>query len=93
MTPLEKAARALAKVQSGTDEWDAYDQAFQETLIEAVRAVLQAIREPSEVMVEAGAVDVYSQTYADHMESEVREDDRRIAQNVWCEMIDAALTE
>lgn len=33
-TPLIRAARALAKAQSGTDEWDAYDEAFQERLIE-----------------------------------------------------------
>jgi hypothetical protein len=85
MTPLEKAARALAKVQSGTDEWDAYDQAFQETLIEAVRAVLQAIREPSEGMIEAALL----------RETEWDTDSirRECHANAWVTMIDAALTE
>ena len=47
MTPLEKGARALALSQSGVDDFDALDEAFQENLKEHVRAVLEAIREPS----------------------------------------------
>lgn len=53
MSPIEKGARALALSQSGVDEWDALDEAFQENLKEHVRAVLEALREPSEGMVDA----------------------------------------
>lgn len=49
-TIIELGARALAKSQSGVDEWDSLDEAFQENLKDHVRAVLGAMREPSEAM-------------------------------------------
>lgn len=46
-TPLRRAARALAKHQSGVDDFDSLDEALQDALIEEVRVVLREVREPS----------------------------------------------
>lgn len=48
MSPVERAARALARHESGTDCYDGLDEAMQQTLQESVRVVLEAVREPSE---------------------------------------------
>lgn len=74
---IETAARALAKQQSGTDDFDALDEGLQETLKAEVRAVLGAVREPSDSMAEAGRFPA--------------EDDGPVA--CWTAMIDAALAE
>lgn len=50
---LDKCARALAHSQCGEDCFDALEPEAQEGLRENVRAVLQAIREPSEAMIAA----------------------------------------
>lgn len=75
MTPLERAARALAESDyppdPRPDEW--------RQLLPAVRAVLIAIREPSDGMVKAGQAHIYV------MKDEVAE--------AWQAMIDAALSE
>lgn len=42
MSPLIKAARALLKAQSGTDDWDALDEELQATLVAEARAVIEA---------------------------------------------------
>jgi hypothetical protein len=55
-TPLIRAARALALSDSGEDCFDALDPAMQEKLVESVRVVLGAVREPSEAMIEAANV-------------------------------------
>jgi hypothetical protein len=55
MTPLDTMARALTLSQSGADCFDALDEAMQESLRENVRAVLAALREPSEEMLKVGA--------------------------------------
>jgi len=52
-TPLHRAARALMKSQSGVDDFDALDDEMQKGLLDDVRAVLSAMREPNEVMIEA----------------------------------------
>lgn len=54
MTPVERAARALALSQSGVDCFDDLEPEAQANAIETVRAVLQAIREPNVAMVDAG---------------------------------------
>lgn len=54
MTPLRKAARAKVLIESGSDDFDALSEELQEQVIESVKAVLMAIREPSEAMVMAG---------------------------------------
>lgn len=79
-TPIIAAARALAKQQSGADDYDALDEALQLALQEEVRVVLRAVREPSEGMVEA-ASDRDRFGY-DPLPSET-----------WQAMIDAALAE
>lgn len=54
MSPLEAAARALAKHQRGTDDFDALEEALQEALKDTVRVVLEAFRVPNEDMLQAG---------------------------------------
>jgi hypothetical protein len=81
MSPLERAARALAKAESGEDCFDDFDEDFQETFMAAARAVLEAVRDPSKTMCEVGA-------------NRLRDPDkgpRATAQDVWREMINAAV--
>lgn len=80
MSILRKAAQALAKAQSGGDDFDGLDEDLQETLIGEVRAVLLAIRKPTEEMLSAGAVGS-------------GEDSKGVAYGAWEAMIDAALAE
>lgn len=47
-TPLTRAARALVLSQSGVDDFDALDEEMQQGLVEDVKAVLGAFREPAE---------------------------------------------
>jgi hypothetical protein len=47
---IDRAARALAKAQSGADDWDSWDEQLREQVRGEVRVVLEAVREPSEVM-------------------------------------------
>lgn len=51
---IERAARALAKAQSGSDEWESLDGDLQSQLKAEALAVIEAIREPSEAMASAG---------------------------------------
>lgn len=54
MTPLEKAARALlASESNGEKQWDELDAITRGAFLRDARAVLQALREPSEGMVAA----------------------------------------
>lgn len=55
MSTVERAACALAKAQSGTDDWDGLDNDLQRQLKAEALAVIEAIREPSEAMASAGA--------------------------------------
>lgn len=80
-TPLRRIARALVKSQSGVDDFDALDAEMQDSLLRDARAVLEAIREPSEAIMDAGA-DVIGSTLALHDGPEI-----------WRAMIDAALSE
>lgn len=54
MRLVDKAARALAHSQ-GCDDWDGLTPEAQARFGRAVRAVLDALRDPDEVMAEAGA--------------------------------------
>jgi|TARA_R100000501_G_scaffold7881_3_gene16422 hypothetical protein len=54
VTQIERAARALAKAQSGTGNWESLDERLQQTLKNQVRAVLKAIRIPSYLQTRAG---------------------------------------
>jgi len=48
-TPLYRAARALMKSQSGADDFDALDDEMQTGLLDDVRAVLRAVRDPNDL--------------------------------------------
>ncbi len=52
MSIIERAARALAKSESGSDDWDGLDEGVQQKLLANVRAVIEALREPSPEMIE-----------------------------------------
>lgn len=75
---IERAARALSVADGlGEAHWQSYT--------ETARAVLTAIREPSEAMIEAGL----AECSADWRESVCRE----FLPDIWKAMIDAALAE
>ena len=76
-TPLRRAAQALMKSQSGVDDFDALDDEMQASLLDDVRAVLKAMWEPSDTMIDAARDFVTINHPAD----------------VWPAMIDAALAE
>ncbi|ETI58473.1 hypothetical protein C100_23730 [Sphingobium sp. C100] len=81
MTPIERAARALCRFHGEPEEGDGW-QAY----LPQVRAVLDALHEPSEYMKEAGAgITRYVSPDSD---------DRAYGQdaaNVWRYMIDAMI--
>jgi hypothetical protein len=54
MSMIERAARALVKAQSGVDQWEGLDAELQLQLIIEARTVIEAIREPSDLMALAG---------------------------------------
>lgn len=55
MTPLERAARALANLDEPDKEIELADDAWRQ-YVPDVRALLQSIREPSEAMLDAACV-------------------------------------
>ena len=81
MSMIERAAKALAQAQSGVDVYDALDEGMQETLKENARAVLEAVREPSEGMARAMLANVPEGS------------DPGAFGAAWYGMIDAALAE
>lgn len=78
-TILTRAARALCKAQSGDDVYDDLEPEAQEAARKHVRAVLEAIREPSEEML--------ARTVA------MLPDEINRATGAWQAMIDAALAD
>lgn len=76
-TPITRAARRMAQIESGTDCFDQLDDGEQERLREVVRGVLQAVWEPSDSMIQAAQDTVTINHPAD----------------VWPAMIDAAIAE
>jgi hypothetical protein len=88
MTPLARAARALVLQESGTDSFDALEPELQEQVIESVKAVVMALREPDPVMNHAGAQIVRS-VHSDEAHEAFEGD----AANVWRAMIDAVGTD
>ena len=86
MTPIERGMQALAVSLGGEPE--ALDGESREKLAVAVRAVLEAVREPDQLMMESGAEIV---RYVGSGESdEAYRDD---AANIWRSMIAAVLAE
>lgn len=85
MTPLDTAARALALSQCGEACFQGLEPEAQEALRENVRAVLQAIREPSDGKLKAGFED-----YPTIWTAAITAPDQI---GVWQAMIDAILSE
>lgn len=93
MTPLERAARALYDRLPHVVEWDDLSQSAKDENIAVARAVLEAIREPSEGMVREGCLaDFPGGRFgeATFTEAHIGEDDAPV---IWQAMIDAALSE
>lgn len=92
MTPLERAARELVywKMLGELNHVDAMafaDESW-EMMVPTVRRVLEAIREPTETMIERGISDgLHNQPSGDNP------DTHRMAAETWQAMIDAALAE
>jgi hypothetical protein len=84
MTPLARAARALVLKESGTDSFDALEPELQEQVIESVKAVVEALREPDPVMAQAGA-EIVRNVHGENGHAAFEGD----AANVWRAMIDA----
>jgi hypothetical protein len=83
-TPLIRAARALVLKESGTDSFDALSDELQEQVIESVKAVMEALREPDPVMAQAGA-EIVRKAHSEDGHTAFEGD----AANVWRAMIDA----
>ena len=99
MTPIERAARALAKIDYPDQPQSWHDGAWREW-VEPARAVIEAIREPSEGMVEA-VVEEPTHLYGQGGRDEQYQRDmcaavaaeRFALANRWGHMIDALLEE
>lgn len=87
MSPVERAARALARHESGTDCYDGLDEAQQQTLQDSVRVVMDTFREPDRMMTEAGA-EIVRNVHSEESGAAFEDD----AANVWRVMIEAALS-
>jgi hypothetical protein len=83
-TPLIRAARALVLKESGADSFDDLEPELQEQVIESVKTVLEALREPDPVMTHAGA-EIVRKAHSEEGHIEFEGD----AANVWRAMIDA----
>jgi len=87
-TPLRRAALALMQSRGGVGEFDGLDEKTRNGLLQDVRAVLAAVREPSQLMVEAGA-EIVKNVHVEESDEAFASD----AVNTWRYMIDAALSE
>ncbi len=83
MSLIEQAARALVKERSGDDAWNGLDIELQEQLRAEVRAVIKALREPTEDMSLAGEQTLQRWGHA-------ADDDEAVA--TWSAMVDVLLT-
>lgn len=88
MTAIDMAARALVAARGGADDYDGLAPARQAVLKGEVRAILQAIRDPSERMTGAGA-EIIRNVHQGESDEAFRSD----AANTWRFMIDAVLDE
>jgi hypothetical protein len=83
---LDQAARALVLAQSQADCFDDLEPEAQEEARQHVRAVLRAVRTPSEAMLDAGAYDDFGPPGEGVSFGGSR------LEGSWSRMIDAALT-
>jgi|3_EtaG_2_1085321.scaffolds.fasta_scaffold31475_2 hypothetical protein len=86
MTLIDRAARALAEHETGTNRWDELSAAERDRHYEAVRAVLHALREADEDMKDAGS-EVIRAVHKGETDDAYRND----AANAWRFMVDAAV--
>lgn len=94
MTVIERAARALlASESNGEKLWDDLDVVTRGAFLRDARAVIQAIREPSESMVAAVDGHSYGQPRAVYALEEANGRPAELLPEVWKAMIDAALAE
>ncbi|MFM9829715.1 MAG: hypothetical protein ACKVOB_13400 [Sphingomonas sp.] len=89
MTDLERLAAAmrahdLARIGLGKGDWNHLCGATQQQWLDAARAVLTALREPSNAVLDAGA---------DNLVGSVDDDWRGDALIIWRAMIDTILSE
>lgn len=85
---IERAARALAASASGHDDWDSMDFQQREAIVRDIRAVLHAVREPTDAMALAGAEVIHNVGPAATAEGHQGD-----AASTWRFMIAAALSE
>jgi len=84
MTMLDHAARALSKLRSGGDDYDALDDELKADLRNEARTMLLALREPSDEVTSAGAEIIRNVRRAESAEAFQSD-----AANTWRFMIDA----
>ncbi|WP_031304864.1 hypothetical protein [Sphingobium quisquiliarum] len=84
MTPIERAARALCKLDGHSEDGVRDGEPLWESYVSQVRAVLEALHEPSSRMAEAGA-ELIKYVGPEESETGYQND----ATNVWRMMIDA----
>ncbi|EJU12047.1 hypothetical protein QUC32_27430 (plasmid) [Novosphingobium resinovorum] len=82
---IERAARALTRSESGHDDFEYLDFCLQEELRENVRAVMEAILDPTPVMIDAGATTLCSCSAEDNPSE--------VSTRVWQAMLGAALAQ
>ncbi|GFE75535.1 MULTISPECIES: hypothetical protein [Novosphingobium] len=87
MTPVERGMQALA-VALGAGDWEALDSASRERFAGAAHAMLEAMREPDALMMEAGA-EIVRHVHEGESEEAYRND----AANIWRFMIAAAVAQ
>lgn len=84
MTPIERAARALSKLDGHSEDGEADGMPRWQSYLPQVHAVLEAIHEPSPRMMEAGAA-IIRYVSPDEVQSSFQGD----AADTWRFMIDA----
>lgn len=88
MTPIERAARALCSLDDNPENATMDGKPLWEDYLPEVHAVLRAIREPSEEMIEAGS-EITSHISSEESVESLGKD----AADTWRVMIDVALSE
>lgn len=84
MTPIERAARALCKLGGHSEDGECDGKPMWRSYLPQVRAVLEALHEPSARMAEAGA-EIIRHVGPEESDAGYQSD----AANVWRFMIDA----
>lgn len=83
-----RVARALRKLRSGVDDFETLDTEMQVTLLAEAAVALEAAREPTQAMIEAG-VEIIQNVHAGESGEAFASD----AANTWRFMMDIAASE